>query len=124
LPVPSTTIRNRKYIVELMGDDDTDTLLFEPIYQLQYLALLGNSQSGCRFIHNQDPGIPVDRPGYGYSLSLTSGKYSNVVAKGGDFACGRGQIEETLRSVEHPGNVPLRIKDAFPDLLDDLKPVS
>jgi predicted acylesterase/phospholipase RssA len=39
-----------------------------------------------------------------------------------DFACGREQIEETLRWAEDAGNTPLRIKDAFPDLLDDLKP--
>jgi predicted acylesterase/phospholipase RssA len=39
-----------------------------------------------------------------------------------DFACGREQIEETLRWVEDPGNTPLRIQDAFPDLLEDLKP--
>jgi len=39
-----------------------------------------------------------------------------------DFACGREQIEETLRWVENPGNTPLRIQNAFPDLLDDLKP--
>jgi predicted acylesterase/phospholipase RssA len=40
-----------------------------------------------------------------------------------DFACGREQIEETMHWVEDPGNTPLRIQDAFPDLLDDLKSI-
>ncbi len=85
-------------------------IVFTAVHASEYLRESLLSFALCRAVRYAGSTAYCYMPSLPYNYNLL------------DFACGREQIEETLRWVEDPGNTPLRIQDAFPDLMDDLKP--
>ena len=66
-------VREIEHVVDVVADEeDPDALVLELADQVAYLGRLRGSE-GCRgLVHDQDPGIEMDRPGDGHRLPLTA----------------------------------------------------
>ena len=62
-------------VVDVVADqEDADALVLELPDEVADLRGLGRSERRGRFVHDQDPGVEVDRAGDGHGLALAAGQ--------------------------------------------------
>ena len=62
-------------VVDVVADEeDADALVLELADEVADLGGLGRAEGGGGLVHDQDPGVEMDRPGDGHGLSLAAGE--------------------------------------------------
>ena len=70
-PKHHDAIYNREHILEIMTDNyHTQPLVAQSQYQVEHLSRLGDAKGGCRFVKNNNFGVPHHRARHRHRLSL------------------------------------------------------